>query len=256
MFYADVFLLQNFLMDFIAIAGTNFFLKRYKRYRNLVLAACVSSVFGLVCLLMVRNYLLYCLITHFLINTAMVRIGFGRCKRREFIENWAVTYMVVILLGGILEWIGESKVPLQNVFLAVPAAVLLVYGILGYLMQRKSFHNHMLRVSISKDVRRMEVVAYWDSGNQLRDPYTGQGISIISHTKAQEFMDYSKDRIRLVPYRSLGRDTGLLAVIDVDEMILQDGIHRQRLKMAAIGIAGCGLLEDKEYDLILHASLL
>lgn len=243
-------------MDFIAIAGTNIFLKRCRKYRVLILAAGVSSVLGLVCLLTIRNYLLYCLITHFLINTAMVAICFGRCKWREFIENWAVTYLVVILLGGILEWIGESKIPLQNLFLAVPAGALLVYGILIYLMQKKNFGNHMLRVWISKDVRRMEVAAYWDSGNQLRDPYTGQGISIISYAKAQEFMDYKKDRIRLVPYRSLGKDGGLLAVIDVDEMILQDGIRRQRLKRAAIGIAGCGLLEDKEYDLILHASLL
>ena len=42
---------------------------------------------------------------------------------------------------------------------------------------------------------------------------------------------------------------------DVDEMILQDGRQMRRYEHMAVGIAQKGLLEDKEYDLILHASL-
>lgn len=243
-------------MDFIAISGTNFFLKRHRKYRYLLLGAGGSSLLGLAGLLVIRNYVLYCIITHFLINTAMVVFCFGRCGWREFLENWAVTYLVVILLGGILEWFGGSSIFLQNLLLAAPAGAFLVYGFLLYLMRRKNFGNHLCRVFINKDVRQMELVAYWDSGNQLRDPYTGQGICILSHAKAQEFVDSKKDRIRLVPYRSLGENAGLIAVTDVDEMVLQDGIHKHKLKTVAIGIAGQGLLEDKEYDLILHASLL
>ena len=40
-----------------------------------------------------------------------------------------------------------------------------------------------------------------------------------------------------------------------DEMILQDGRQMRRYEHMAVGIAQKGLLEDKEYDLILHASL-
>ena len=55
--------------------------------------------------------------------------------------------------------------------------------------------------------------------------------------------------------RALGAEDGLLAVMDVDEMILQDGRQMRRYEHMAVGIAQKGLLEDKEYDLILHASL-
>ena len=44
-------------------------------------------------------------------------------------------------------------------------------------------------------------------------------------------------------------------MMDVDEMILQDGRQMRRYEHMAVGIAQKGLLEDKEYDLILHASL-
>lgn len=53
----------------------------------------------------------------------------------------------------------------------------------------------------------------------------------------------------------LEQEDGLLAVMDVDEMILQDGRQMRRYEHMAVGIAQKGLLEDKEYDLILHASL-
>ena len=62
-------------------------------------------------------------------------------------------------------------------------------------------------------------------------------------------MDQTKDRIRFVPYRALGAEDGLLAVMDVDEMILQDGRQMRRYEHMAVGIAQKGLLEDKEYDL-------
>jgi len=251
-----VFLLQNFLMDLIAVAGVNYFLRRRRKYRWLVLTAGVSSLLGLALVLLVKSYPLYCLLSHFFLNTCMVFVCFGRCGRREFLENWAVTYLVVILLGGIVEWLGESRLVSQNFFLLGIAGMIGVSGILKYFLWRRNFCNHILQVRIRKDYRSMEVRAYLDSGNQLRDPYTGQGISILSQAKAKEFFDGTKDRIRFVPYRSLGETAGLLRVTNVDEILLYDGGRRVCMRQMAIGIADEGLLEDKEYDLILHASLI
>lgn len=242
-------------MDLIAVTGVNYFLRRRRKYRYLILTAGISSIFGLALILVIKNYLLYCLVSHFLLNTCMVLVCFGRCSRREFLENWAVTYLVVILLGGILEWLGRSGILPQNLFLYVLAGAVGIYGILLYLMQRKNFGNHIMEARISKDERRMEVKAYWDSGNQLRDPYTGQGINILSHTKAKEFLNETRDRMRFVPYRSLGEEAGLIWVTDVDELLLYDGNKSVRMEHIAIGVANQGLLEDKEYDLILHASM-
>lgn len=242
-------------MDLIAVCGANYFLKRRRKYRYLILTAAATSLFGLVLLIFIRNYLLYCLITHFLLNTVMVYVCFGRCSRKEFIENFAVTYFIVILLGGILEWLQGSGIFPQIFFLMVLAGIAGICVVLFYLMRRKNFGNHIVEVRIRKDCRNMELKGYWDSGNQLRDPYTGQGISILSNAKAREFVDEKRDRIRFVPYRSLGETEGLLAVLDVDEMVLLDGRRRQELRHMAIGIAQKGLLEDKAYDMILHASL-
>ena len=78
--------------------------------RWLLLGAAVSAVLGLCCILLCRNYLLYCLLTHFFINTLMTVICFGRCDRRQFFENWVAVYLVVLLLGGAFEWLQESGI--------------------------------------------------------------------------------------------------------------------------------------------------
>lgn len=243
-------------MDFIAVAGVNLFLRRHRKYRYLVLGAGLSSVAGLVLLLLIRKYVFYCVIVHLILNTCMVAITFGRCSKRVFLENWMVTYFVVILLGGLLEWLNRVHLFSQNFFLLVILGALGVYALLSYLMQRKDFSNHILEASIYKEERRMDIKAYWDSGNQLRDPYTGQGICILSRAKAKHFFVETRDRFRLVPFRSLGEKDGLLWVTDVDELQVMDGEQWRSMQHIAIGIASEGLLEDKEYDLILHASLL
>lgn len=155
-----------------------------------------------------------------------------------------------------MQWLKESGIVPENFFLQLIGVLFAGYGILLYLMHKRTFTNHIYLVKLRKDQRCMEVKAYWDSGNQLRDPYTGQEISILSSKKAKEFLDVKKDRIRYVPYRSLGETEGLLGVTNVDEMILFDGKKTIHRKQMAIGIAENNLLEEKEYDLILHGSLL
>lgn len=255
-FYADVFLLQNFLMDFAAVTGVNIFLKRYRRSRRLFLASLFTSAMGLICLLLIKNDTVYRLITHFGLNTMMVWLCFGKCGRREFLENWSVTYLVVIVLGGMMQWLQEDRVIPHHFLLQAVLTAAAGYGILLYLMHKRTFANHIYLVKLLKDERSMEVKAYWDSGNQLKDPYTGQGVCILSRERAKDFLDTKKDRIRYVPYQSLGEQEGLLGVTNIDELVLFDGNKVIRMKHMAIGIANEGLMEKKEYDLILHASLL
>lgn len=255
-FYADTFLLQNFVMDFAALCGANYFLRRRRKAVRLAGFSALYSVISLALLLVIHNYVLYLLFMHFVMNTGMVWSCFGWRGKREFLENWAVIYISVILFGGISQWIADWGIMPQNyavfALLAVPAG----YGILTYFMQRKDFANQLFLVCLKKEERCKKLEAYWDSGNQLRDPYTGQAVSIISHRAAAEFVNRDRDAIRYVPYRALGTEHGLMEVFTVEELCIFDGGRERRIAPAVIGIANPGLLEQKEYDMILHASLL
>ena len=103
-------------------------------------------------LLTIKNTLLYMVFSHLFVNTGMVFLAFGRCRKKEFLENWAVTYLVVILLGGMLQWlVGRGLTPAG----LVPAAAGIsgVYLILAYLRERKNFSNHIFEAQMKKRER-------------------------------------------------------------------------------------------------------
>lgn len=256
MFYADVFLLQNFMMDLIALTGVNYFLRRRRKYTYLVFAAALGAVIGLFLLLTVKNRMVYAIISHFVLNTGIILGCFGCGDKREFWENWLGMYLVTLLFGGVIEWLDGVWLLSHNRILLLLLAILGVGGMLLYLMKRRSFGNHILSAMICKRGRQLEVRGYLDSGNQLRDPYTGKEVCIMSKCRAQEFFDVTEDRFRLIPYRSLGENEGLLWVTDIDELLLYDGHNKRHFSHVAVGIAEDGILEGKEYDLILHASFL
>lgn len=243
-------------MDYVAITGTNYFLRRRKKGGRLFAAALLFSLASLILVLLVQNFAYYRILTHFLLNTLMVYVCFGRCSRKAFLENWMVTYLIVVVLGGLMEWLQESSFVPPNFLVQALLASAAVFFAVTWLMQHKTRTGHIFPAEIKKDNRRMDIHAYWDSGNQLRDPYTGSAVNILGFTKAKEFLDTGSDKIRYVPYRSLGEENGLLRVTNIDELIIYKGKTAVRISPAAVGIANEGLLEGKEYDLILHASLL
>lgn len=255
-FYADVFLLQNLLMDYVAVMGTNFLLKRRRKSRRLFAAALIFSAASLFLVIYIRNPVYYKILTHFFLNTIMVFFCFGASSRKEFLENWMTAYLMVVVLGGVMEWMQESVLLPGNFFVQALFASAVVFSAVVWLGQRKIRQNHIFPVKLKKDERQMELKAYWDSGNQLMDPYTGDAVNILEFARAKEFINTGSERFRYVPYRSLGKEDGLLKVLSIDELVVYQGKKTVRISPAVIGIANEGLMEGKEYGLILHASLL
>lgn len=243
-------------MDFLALLGTNSFLKRQSGVGRLLGTAALSSGIAGVLLLCCKDWMLFCFLMHFVVNTAMVLLAFPTKGWKVRLENWMVMYLSVILLGGLMEGLQE-----WGGFETGRMWRFLCTGTLGgvivrYLLHRRHYAGQLYPVRLCKDGRSLELMAYWDSGNRLQDPYTGKGISILSLRGAECFIEKDKDLVRYVPYRSLGEEHGLLAVTNVDELWVLDGYRKIKIRQAAIGIAGDDLMEGKEYDLILHASML
>ena len=116
--------------------------------------------------------------------------------------------------------------------------------------------KHILRVDIMHHGKKWEVNGYWDSGNLLQDPYVKKPVNILEKKVAEQILCSKEDAIRLVPYYSLGNKNGLLSVFNAEKMYIYQGKKRLEIIPAVFGIAEAGLLDGKEYDVILQASML
>lgn len=241
-------------MDYMAILGCNCLLKRRIRPGRLFAVSLMFSLIHLFLVCFIHNRILYFLIAHFILNTGMVFFCFGWEGKRSYLENWVVTYFMCVIQGGALEWLLEQHIFSQNEILQMLVATAVVVTAVICFGERRVYGNHIYPAELKKGERHIRLRAYWDSGNQLTDPYTGQEISILSGSVAEKFFTKEKDLVRFVPYRSLGEKDGLIAVTNVDEMTVFQGKRAVKIPHAAIGTADKMLFDGKEYEMLLNAS--
>ena len=191
----------------------------------------------------------------------MVFVGFGRCSKKEFIENWVVMYFAVIFAGGVMEWLSKDNETISDFLWYGFVASVLLTAVSIYCNWRKNFTGHLFPAELQHRGRIMNLMAYWDSGNQLYDPYTGKPVCIMDKEMGEALFGIKLEAmecvpgIRYIPFRSLGETEGLLAVYDVEKMQIFTGRKKLEITKAVIGLADKRLFENKEYKMILHASM-
>lgn len=220
------------------------------------MASALSAFGGMFLVLFVRNKIWYQILAHFVLNTAMVWFCFGTGRKKEFLENWMVTYVMVILLGGSMEWMQQNRMFGDHSMIPELIAATALFSVVAYLIQYRSFGSYVLSVTLKKNGKSTTLRGYYDSGNQLRDPYTGKAVSILNRKVAESFIQLSETKIRLVPYRTLGQEHGLLEVIELEEIAIDNAGRTTIVRDAAIGMGDEELFWGKQYDMILHAALL
>jgi len=248
--------LQNFCMDYLALAGVNCFLKRRKRLRRLLAVSMLASVGSLLIHIYISNTGFRTILLHFGLNTGMTMVAFGWKDKRFFLENWLFIYLAILFLGGIMEWEASLGIPAPFFWVKAIVAAFVLTGVTIYFMQKKDFMGRILKVDVIHHGRTWELNGYWDSGNLLQDPYNGKPVNILQAKLAGQIFSEPGDYRRLIPYCSLGNANGLLSVYNAEKMYIYRGEERLIVEPAVFGIAEAGLLEGKEYDVILQASMI
>lgn len=130
------------------------------------------------------------------------------------------------------------------------------YAVLSLLLQKAvrhtSFTGELKAVRLELEDRTVELTALTDTGNTLTDPVTGQGVMVAEGerllplfaasqrpsvqelrdpTGALERLTGAGGHFRLLPYRAVGVDRGLLLAVRVDRAVV-DGEDRGAMVVA------------------------
>ena len=130
------------------------------------------------------------------------------------------------------------------------------YAALSLLLQKAGKHTHftgeLKEVRLELGERAVELTALTDTGNTLTDPVTGRGVMVAEGARleplfppeqcpdkgalrdpagALEGLTAAGGRFRLLPYRSVGVDRGLLLAVRVDRAVV-DGEDRGAMVVA------------------------
>lgn len=250
--YADVWFLTNFMMDSAALWIAGKLMKQRIRVGRLLLGSFVGTFASMLLFFQLKDYNWYQICVHFLVNPLMVYLCYRSKRKKEFLSQWAVTYLAFILLGGVLEWGMADGAGNRKFMLCLLGAVLfliIVGKLLKNLKREKETKYDLLLVTREGNI---SVKGFYDTGNLLVDPLVNRPVHIIKKKVLWEQIQKEQTPIRLIPFHSLGRESGLLEAVTLEGMYIMKEEHPLYLKKPVFGIADEKLFQNDECDVILN----
>ncbi len=250
-FYADVYFVQNFIIKIavlflIAVVCR----KRKVLLRKILLLAFAGTVSEIVVLMSGIPYVFFVLWLY-LIEVPVISILVAGKEKTLWFRACVSGYVFTILINGMLEaLLNVFRRDVHYVSLLMIASVISVVGAVRFLRQRR-IELCIYPVELRGEGESIKVSAFYDSGNRLKDPYTGKGVHIASE-KLLNKIDIEKEKMVYIPYQSLGNPNGLLQVCYVDEVQIHKIDTTIKLQRVPIGFTKESLFQGKNYEMILN----
>lgn len=249
--YVDIIFLENIFMNSVILLATGVILKtRTIIWRNLV-SSIIRSIYAII--IYVSHIEIYSSVfLKIILSCVIVYIAFKPPNIKSFFKHIAIFYLTSFTFGGVafalLYFVRPQDILFQDGVLigTYPIKIILAGGIIGFVIITISFKNIKGKLN-RKDMycslriysgdKATVIKAIVDTGNFLREPITKTSVVIVENEKLIDIFPSSilnnvtniingKDvdlgefsaRIRAIPFKSLGRENGLLLGIKVDEI--------------------------------------
>ncbi len=203
----------RFFVNLLLVFGTNRLLGSQTSVGRSVAGAALSGVHATMCLLQGLSFLGgFVWSSIFLLLSGIIAFGMNR--------PWATRCGIYFLLNMSLSWItagtgGGLWMPLFGAFA--------IYFLCSVAFHEKQNNRTLLPVELHFSGRSIQIWALRDTGNQLRDPVTGQSVLIVGPKAAGKLTGLTQSQLehpvetmgtipglRLIPYQTVGQSNGLL----------------------------------------------
>ena len=230
--YLDSLLLLNFILDYLLLLLTGQAVGAPLHRWRMALAAALGAGYAAAVFLPSLTFLANPLI-RIGAGVLMVLIAYGTC--RQLLRLILLFFAFSAALGGGLYALGLMGVTI----VLKPEYILLfaagAYCLLSLASRKIARHGprELKRVVVQIGERSAGLTALVDNGNTLTDPMTGKGVMVAEGQYLASLLPAEADfdhpcqcfpslkepgRFRLLPYRSVGVDQGLLLAVQADRV--------------------------------------
>ena len=265
--YADVLFLTNFIINLFLLYVTGSLSKTNTSFWRLALSSSIGGIYA-ICMFLPETDFLSSVLSKFILSQLMLICAFPIKSFLGFIKNMSLFYLVSIVCGGCVFAIsvgGKGGFTLNNgiLYYNTNLRVVLISGILGFILIKASmgiYKKYALRdykkMILCKNGRAVKLNVLIDTGNMLKDPLSGNPVIIVSKEALsgiipidanaddmEEMCRYIKD-IRLIPFKAVGTENGIMTGFIPDEIIANCNICPN----ITIAISNESLCHNKEYN--------
>lgn len=279
--YVDIVFLENVFMNSIILLATGVILKDKTRIIRNLISSSIGAVYAII--IYTSHIELYSnIFLKIMLSLVIVYISFKPQNTKSMLKHIIIFYLTSFTFGGVafalLYFVRPQDILFQNGVLAgtYPIKMILAGGIVGFAIVVISFKNikgklnkkdMYCNVKLCERENKKVITAIIDTGNFLKDPITkipvivaeinsldGLFPSEILHNASKiinggdiNLGEYAS-KIRVIPFKSLGKDNGLLLGIKIDKAYIeyQDNVHE--IKNIIVGIYNGNLSRSGKYE--------
>lgn len=262
MYFIEMFLEQWF-MEIMQLVVLGKILHAKMKYQRILLSAGIGSLLGCLILRFCSKYhtLMFFLIEPTMIITIMAAY---QCSFQRAVKNSLYAWMIALTSGGIFMIIKQYFTKVWIIGAIVTIIFLWVFS--------KGLKKNFAKVQGgSYEVRfiwheiEVSVCAFLDTGNFLYEPIHHLPVSILEeeaflryfhHSLEELISEYPIDKICLIPYRSIGKENGIMKGILVRNLKIIEEKQRIEVPCAVIAISKTQLSKWDHYEMLLHPDLI
>ena len=262
--YWDILSIINFAFDFMTLYLTGCIASVQVRIKRCVIAAAILAMSQLFLMITHINNIWWLYILLNICNEVIiVLMVFGKMRLKKCILIIGLHMGITFLMGGIITAFYDKIVAFKKHQVSI--IELLLIGILSFLLIKYSiplilrsiyYREKIYEVVIKLKGKEINLKALLDTGNSLTEPTTGKKVTVVEKNIISSFNNVPVDKIYIIPYKSLGKENGILYGIQVDELIIKYEKYQKTLDNAIVGIYNGKLSRDNRYNAILHSESL
>lgn len=278
--YVDIVFLENVFMNSIILLATGVILKDKTRIIRNLISSSIGAVYAII--IYTSHIEIYSnIFLKIMLSLVIVYIAFKPQNTKSLLKHLIIFYLTSFTFGGVafalLYFVRPQDILIQNGVLigTYPIKMILIGGIVGFVIITISFKNIKgklkrediyCNVKLNVEEKTKIITALIDTGNFLKDPITKIPVIVAERESLKGLfpdeilLNTSKiinggsidlgeyaSKVRVIPFKSLGKDNGLLLGIKIDEAYIEYQDNVYEIKNVIIGIYNGILSRNRKY---------
>ena len=291
--YVDVVLLENIVINYIILLATNLICHKKVNFIRIIVSSFIGGVYS-VFNIVFEFSILISIVSKIVISFFMIKIIYKNMRLKFLLKQLIFFYLVSLTFGGsafmIIFMLNPNEVIFENGhIIGNNSVMLLVIGlVIGFSIISivsnyfiKKLESQICELEIFYNGKNIKIKSFIDTGNLLKEPISMMDVIVVEKDSLKEILDYAlldnidkilsgsmitngldfmKNKIKLIPFSSLGNEMGMLIgfkpdyvkIYDEDVKITQKvivGIYDGKLNKSNLYTSLIGLNILKECDL-------
>lgn len=219
--YVDVLFIINFFITFLLLSITSRLAKRSVRTFRLVIGSALGGAYSLIILVSLPPYV--SLILKILSAALIIICTFGFLRVKSLVLILVIylfsSFVFLGIIIGIYLIFKAQRIAVSNatVYFDIGARELLVSSFFAYvfsciivrLYNKKASAGEIYTLKIERQGQSVTLFALADSGNRLREPFTGESVIVVSRDKIERLMP--EGEMRVIPASTVSGSSFLCA---------------------------------------------